>query len=139
MKTIIFSVKNSYFFSCLLENSVWSGNAKEYNFWIFTHFFFLWDFPSMFYVIETKQHKKKYLGIYSSTLVLSECMKILSQSVAAKHTPKGYPNSPHPCLCHLLCFIIYDSYPIPQQRKILSVTSFCEGNFKIEDDANSLV
>lgn len=75
---------------------------------------------------------------YSPTLVMSECMKILSQSVAAKHTPKGYPNSPHPCLCHLLFFIIWFISNSPT-KELLFITFFCTGNFKIEDDANSLV
>lgn len=74
---------------------------------------------------------------YSPTLVMSECMKILSQSVPAKHTPKGYPNSPHPCLCHLF-FIIWFISNSPT-KELLSITFFCTGNFKIENDANSLV
>lgn len=124
MKTIIFSVKNSYFFSCLLENSVWSGNAKEYNFWIHT-IFFLWDFPSMFYVIETMQRKKKCLGIPDQHLFCRSAWRSYrNQWLQSIYTPKGYPNSPHPCLCHLLFFItVYDSYPIPQQRNFFPLLS----------------
>lgn len=115
MKTIIFSVKNSYFFSCLLENSVWSGNAKEYNFWIFTQFFFFGTFLQCFMSWRQSSIKRNVcMGIPQHLFCRSAWRSYRNQWLQSIHQ-KAIP------ILLTLAYVIfsvllYDSYPIPQQR-----------------------
>lgn len=95
--------------------------CKRVQFLDFHTIFFLWDFPLMFYVIETKQHKKKCLGIPQHLFCRSAWRSYRNQWLQSIHQ-KAIPILL--TLAYVIFFfLLYDSYPIPQQRNFFPLLS----------------
>lgn len=119
-------------------NSVRSGNANEYNFWIFTHFFFFGTFLQCLMSWRQSSIKRNVcMGIPQHLFCLSAWRSYHNQWLQSIHQ-KAIP------ILLILAYVIFSFLIIwfiaySPTKELLSVTLFCEENFKIEDDANSLV